>query len=112
MRHTIDTPFTSALRRATAALCATVLFGALTPSNAAALEDKCSDYTPRNRPCTASEQYGYCLTNAIESYETCKEDATSVFGQVGCGIAFDFDVVGCTVSAPFTDVVVTMVKTA
>lgn len=105
MRHTIGTPCTVSLRRSAAVLCATLLFGALTPTNAAAQEEKCSDFTLNNRPCTATEQYGYCLTNAVESYETCKEDATSIFGKIGCGIAFDFDVLACSTAAPFTPLI-------
>jgi hypothetical protein len=63
-------------------------------------EQKCSDFTEDNRPCTATEEYGYCLTNAIESYEDCKEGA-SILGKVGCFVAYDADFWACSLALPF-----------
>jgi hypothetical protein len=91
-------------RTALAAFSAALLFSALTPNVAAAMEEKCSDFTPNKRPCTATEQYGYCLTNAAESYETCKEDA-GIIKTLGCAVALEVDVIACTVALPVSLIV-------
>ncbi|MEX2281069.1 MAG: hypothetical protein WEE89_01125 [Gemmatimonadota bacterium] len=63
-------------------------------------EEKCSDFTEDHRPCTTTEEYGYCLSNAIESYDECKEGA-SLLGKVGCYIAYDADFWACGLALPF-----------
>ena len=64
-----------------------------------ALPERCSDFTPDNRPCTVMEEYGYCLENAMESYDICKENA-GLLGKVGCAIAYDIDFYGCALTTP------------
>ncbi len=71
----------------------------LTSSVAAAEEEKCSDFMENNRPCTATEELGYCLTNAIDSYEDCKEGA-GLIGKLGCYVAYDVDYWACVASLP------------
>ena len=66
---------------------------------AAEAEQKCSDFTPDNRPCTAMEEFGYCLTIAIESYDDCLDDA-GLFGKVACTIAYEVDYYSCALQLP------------
>ena len=56
--------------------------------------ESCSSYTPNNRECTAMEQYGYCLTNAMDSYYDCA-DGAGFFGKAGCLIAYEVDYYAC-----------------
>jgi hypothetical protein len=105
MQNTIPTPRAGLFRSTFAALCAVLLFSALTPNIAAALaEEKCSDFTIDNRPCTAMEEFGYCLTNAIESYEECKEGAGWLM-KAGCFVAYEADYIACALQTPFVSII-------
>jgi hypothetical protein len=64
-----------------------------------ALPERCSDFTPDNRPCTAMEELGYCLENAMESFDICK-DGASFLGKTGCAIAYDVDFYACYLTTP------------
>ena len=66
-------------------------------------EEKCSDFTEDHRPCTATEQFGYCLENAIESYQDCWDDA-GLIGKLGCTIAYEVDYYACAIGLPITAV--------
>jgi hypothetical protein len=73
----------------------------LSVRNAAAAEEeqKCSDFTPDNRPCTAMEELGYCLTIAIEAYDECLDDA-GLLGKLACTIAYEVDYYTCALELP------------
>jgi hypothetical protein len=62
--------------------------------------DQCSDYTP-GRSCTAMEQYGYCLNNAIDSYHDCAADA-SFLGKAGCLVSYEVDYYACAAGLPIS----------
>ena len=64
-----------------------------------AVPERCSDFTPDNRPCTAMEEYGYCLENAMESFDICKEGA-GFLGKVACAVAYDIDFYACALTTP------------
>ena len=64
-------------------------------------EEKCSDFTEDHRPCTATEQFGYCLDNAIESFEACWDDF-GILGKAGCVIAYEVDYYACVLGLPIT----------
>ena len=66
-------------------------------------EEKCSDFTEDNRPCTATEQFGYCLENAIESFDNCW-DSFGILGKAGCVIAYEVDYYACVLGLPITAV--------
>jgi hypothetical protein len=66
-------------------------------------EEKCSDFTEDHRPCTATEQFGYCLENAIESFEDCWDDF-GILGKAGCVIAYEVDYYACVLGLPVTAV--------
>lgn len=66
-------------------------------------EEKCSDFTENNRPCTATEQFGYCLGNAILSFEACLEDF-GLLGKIGCVVAYEVDYYACVLGLPVTAV--------
>jgi hypothetical protein len=70
-----------------------------TSSASAGGGERCEDFTDNNRPCTATEEYGYCLSNAMDSYEDCLEDA-GFWGKVGCTIAYDVDFWACALMLP------------
>ena len=59
---------------------------------------KCSDYK-EGTPCTFMEEYGYCLTTAIESYEECKTQGGFLW-DVGCTIAYEADYYACAAIGP------------
>jgi hypothetical protein len=99
MTTTTRSSLAGQVRPMMAALCAALLFGAFTPNIAAAMEEKCSDFTTGNRPCTMMEEYGYCLTNAITSYQECKEGA-SLLMKVGCFVAYEADYIACALASP------------
>jgi hypothetical protein len=69
---------------------------------AVASAEECSDFTTNNRPCTASEELGYCFDNARISYEECLDSGGFVWDVVVCGGAADIDILGCIASLPFT----------
>jgi hypothetical protein len=66
-------------------------------------EEKCSDFTEYNRPCTATEQFGYCLENAIGSFDDCLDDF-GLLGKIGCTIAYEVDYYACVLGLPVTAV--------
>lgn len=62
-------------------------------------EQKCSDFTTNNRPCTAMEEFGYCLTNAIDSFNGCWDGAVW-YVKAGCVLAYDVDYYACAAGLP------------
>ena len=78
---------------------ALILGLALTVSHSSARAEECSDFTENNRPCTATEEFGYCLNNAMDSYEDCKDGASFVT-RIGCAFAYDVDFWACAAGLP------------
>lgn len=108
MHSTGTTSFVRPFRSVFIALLAVAAFIALSASRASAADqEQCSDFTPNHRPCTAMENFGYCLTNAISSYRECKEDA-SFLGQAGCLVAYEVDFYSCAATLPIEAVLGTM----
>jgi hypothetical protein len=64
-------------------------------------EQKCSDFTPDNRPCTAMEELDYCLRNSVKAFEECKEGRTAL-GKVACAATYYVDFYACGFELPFT----------
>lgn len=60
---------------------------------------KCSDFTTDNKPCTFMEEYGYCLTTAIESYEECKTQGGFLW-DLACTVAYEADYYACAAVGP------------
>jgi len=61
---------------------------------------ECKDFTTDNRECTAMEELGYCLTNAMESYAECKDGAGLIMKGV-CTVAYEVDFYMCYAEWPF-----------
>ena len=59
----------------------------------------CSDFTPGHRDCTVTEELGYCLTNAMDSYSDCL-DGANFLQKAGCSIAYEVDFYGCYLASP------------
>jgi hypothetical protein len=68
---------------------------ALAPRPAVAAEGgQCSELTPDNRECTATEELAYCLTDVFAEYADCLEEA-GVLMKVGCGIEYELKTLKC-----------------
>jgi hypothetical protein len=59
----------------------------------------CEDFTPNSRPCTAMEEYGYCLENAMDSYDDCRA-GENWWGWLKCTVAYDVDFWACALTLP------------
>jgi hypothetical protein len=81
------------------ALCGMVLALAVITTSLRAEVQECSDFTTDNRPCTAMEEYGYCLHNAIESYYECSEGGGTL-RIAACYIAYVVDFWACATVLP------------
>jgi hypothetical protein len=92
---TTTVPIRHPLALRTALLALFLAAGLLFTAVRASAEQQCSDFTTDNRPCTAMEEYGYCLTNASDSYDDCTEGG-GFFREVACGLAFNVDFLACT----------------
>jgi hypothetical protein len=62
-------------------------------------EEKCSDFTENNRPCTATQQLAYCVDNAMDTYTDCLEDS-GWLGKLGCTLAYEADFWACGAQFP------------
>ena len=60
----------------------------------AAEAGQCSDTTPDNRECSATEELAYCLFDVYGEYIDCLEEA-GLLKKVGCGIEYELDTLKC-----------------
>ena len=61
--------------------------------------EECEDFTPRGRPCTLTEELWYCIENAVEAYNTCKEGA-GLIEKASCYALYMIDFTACYLEAP------------
>jgi hypothetical protein len=86
------------------AVALTLSIGSGTNPQLAEAQEKCSDHTTDNRPCTSTEELGFCLTNAIESYGECTDGAGWLM-KLGCLVAYEIDFYACYPSSLITSMV-------
>jgi hypothetical protein len=77
---------------------------AILPNPAVAEDGNCSDTTPDNRECTATEEFAYCLLDVFGEYADCLDEA-GLLKKVGCGIEYELDTLTC-----MTDLAKALVK--
>lgn len=79
------------------------------PRDAEAAAQSCSAYTQeyQKRRCTFLEEYGNCLFNAYDSYDTCMESArrrktglSRSAVRLACGIGVQVDLFACHLALP------------
>jgi hypothetical protein len=63
----------------------------------------CEDFTG-GRECTAVDEWAFCVNNAMDDYEDCKEDA-GFFEALGCAVVYDVNFWACTLAIPVSVVV-------
>jgi hypothetical protein len=85
-----------------------VMFALVLVASSARAEDetdypKCSDLTENDRPCTATEQYTYCVIIAVESFDDCWEDS-GIIGKIGCALAYEADYAACALALPINGI--------
>ena len=54
------------------------------------------------RDCTFTEEHGYCLVTALESYYECAQTAEDLLDRVVCEVAVQVDLLACNVALPLT----------
>jgi len=54
---------------------------------------------PRN--CTFLEEHGQCLWEALDSWETCWEEADGFLDRLGCDVGVQFDLLACNLGLPW-----------
>jgi hypothetical protein len=52
------------------------------------------------RDCTFLEEHGACLWNALDSHDTCVEDAEGFLDKAACEIAVQVDLLACNLGMP------------
>jgi hypothetical protein len=52
------------------------------------------------RDCTFLEEHGACLWNALDSYDTCREDSDGFLDRAGCEIGVQVDLLACNLGMP------------
>ena len=67
---------------------------AIAPRPAVAEAGTCSDNTPDNRECTATEELTYCLYDVFGEYVECLNEA-GVLKRIACGIEYELDTLTC-----------------
>jgi len=60
------------------------------------------DQLDQPRDCTFTEEHGYCLVTALESYDECVETAEDLWDRVVCELAVQVDLLACNVALPLT----------
>ena len=63
---------------------------------------KAVDRNDQPRECTFTEEHGYCLVTALDSYYECAETATDLMDRVVCELAVQVDLFACNVTLPLT----------
>ncbi len=58
------------------------------------------DQNDMPRDCTFLEEHGACLWNALDSYETCREDSEGFLDRAACEIAVQVDLLACNLGMP------------
>ncbi len=53
------------------------------------------------RPCTFVEEHGACLWYALDSFDTCEEDAGGFLDHATCHVAVQFDLLACNLGLPW-----------
>jgi hypothetical protein len=53
------------------------------------------------RPCTFVEEHGACLWYALDSFDTCDEDADGLLQHASCHVAVQFDLLACNLGLPW-----------
>lgn len=81
-------------------LAGTLILLLATFSPAAAGDCPAVDNQGNPRDCTAMEQYGQCLTNALDSRDQCLERAERWWQRAGCEVAWSVDFWACTAALP------------
>ena len=59
------------------------------------------DKNDQPRPCTFVEEHGACLWYALDSFDTCEEEADGFLNVAGCHIAVQFDLLACNLGLPW-----------
>lgn len=74
------------------------------PPSAGAQSSDCPavDQYDMPRECTFLEEHGMCLTNAYDSYYSCKDNADNYWDRLVCEAGVQVDLLACNVAMPWT----------
>src|SRR5262245_6272725 len=78
------------------AVALSLAFGVSSGSGAEVL-GPCDD--AKGSPCTPVDEWSFCVNNAMDDYEDCKEDS-GFFRRAACVIVYDLNFWMCTAAAP------------
>ncbi|TFH66600.1 MAG: hypothetical protein E4G90_02685 [Gemmatimonadales bacterium] len=59
------------------------------------------DQFDMSRDCTFLEEHGACLWNALDSRDTCKDDADGFFDNTACEVGVQVDLLACNLGLPW-----------